>query len=94
MGIIKTLTIVPGVTSPLVVSYFTADLGENKVTQWRNVFLLISFVYIFCSIVYVIFGSGEVQPWNEVVIENKEESAFIEDGKSKDKSNAEGAIND
>jgi len=34
---------------------------------WRNVFFVTAGVYVFGTIVYGIFGSGEKQPWSATV---------------------------
>lgn len=32
--------------------------------QWQIIFGIIAFSYVFGAIVFVIFGKGELQPWN------------------------------
>lgn len=78
LGIIKTLTIIPGVISPLLVTRITSDFTKDKTSQWKNVFIFVSVIYIVCSAIFLAFGSGEVQPWNEEKIKSKEEDGFLE----------------
>lgn len=83
LGLIKTLTIIPGVISPLMVTNLTSDPKAKKSIQWRNVFGLIAIIYSACGTIYLIFGSGKVQPWNEKPEKDKskEETGFLEDRK-------------
>lgn len=51
---------------------------QNTIENWNNVFILGSGLYIAPAIVFMFFGSGEVQPWNEpdfgVVVVDKSEA--------------------
>lgn len=38
---------------------------QSTINEWRNVFLLGAGVYIIPAIIFILFGSGEVQQWNE-----------------------------
>ena len=38
---------------------------KNTLSQWNNVFLVGAVVYIIPAIIFMCFGSGEVQPWND-----------------------------
>lgn len=38
---------------------------QNAIGAWNNVFLVGSVVYIVPAIVFMLFGSGQVQPWND-----------------------------
>lgn len=46
-------------------NYTVVYLPQNSIENWNNVFLLGSIMYIVPAIVFMFFGSGEVQPWNE-----------------------------
>ncbi|KAL0269008.1 UNVERIFIED_CONTAM: hypothetical protein PYX00_010755 [Menopon gallinae] len=80
LGIIKTLTIVPGVISPLVATYFTKnnDSGSEVALHWRSVFIVMAAVYTFCCTIFMIFGSGEVQSWNQTSNAAKEDVILLE----------------
>lgn len=41
------------------------DFFQNTISEWNNVFLVGSVVYVVPAIVFMVFGSGEVQPWND-----------------------------
>lgn len=45
--------------------YFYISFPQNTIDHWSNVFLVGSIVYIVPAIVFMFFGSGEVQPWND-----------------------------
>ncbi|CAG9828052.1 unnamed protein product [Diabrotica balteata] len=62
-GIMNGCSNVFGILAPLIVDVMVKDLYNPK--QWRNVFYLASAVYASGAAVFWIFGSGEVQPWNE-----------------------------
>jgi ACS family sodium-dependent inorganic phosphate cotransporter-like MFS transporter 5 len=61
LGITNTVGTVPGFVGTLVVSAFTS--GNQTVEAWRNVFYVTASIYVGGTIFYLIFGSGELQPW-------------------------------
>ncbi|KAI3384765.1 hypothetical protein SNEBB_007002 [Seison nebaliae] len=60
MGIGNSLGSFAGIFSPLLCKMITTDGTQY---QWRIVFYMTAAVYVSGCIVYVIFGSGAVQPW-------------------------------
>lgn len=38
--------------------------------QWQIVFFIAAIVYIFCATFYVLFGSGERQPWDNPLLDD------------------------
>lgn len=34
--------------------------------QWKNVFLISAAMYVVSGVIFIVFGSGKVQSWNEV----------------------------
>lgn len=42
-----------------------SNFSKATFEEWRNVFLLGASAYIVTAIVFILFGSGEVQSWNE-----------------------------
>ncbi|KAJ9584141.1 hypothetical protein L9F63_021506 [Diploptera punctata] len=62
LGIIKTLTLVPGVLSPNLVSIFSDMFGHFDC--WYYVFITMAAIYATCGTIFILLGSGEVQPWN------------------------------
>nr|CAD7444298.1 unnamed protein product [Timema bartmani] len=63
LGLIKTLVFIPGVSSPIVASYLVHNKDSSK--GWQNLFYITATIYIAGCCVFLIFGSGEVQPWNK-----------------------------
>ncbi|XP_018906661.2 sialin isoform X2 [Bemisia tabaci] len=60
MGFSNTFATIPGIISPMLAGY----LVQNKQpSEWQNVFLIASGIYLFGAIFYGIFADGEVQPW-------------------------------
>jgi ACS family sodium-dependent inorganic phosphate cotransporter-like MFS transporter 5 len=59
-GISNTFATIPGMIAPSVVGILTPD-GTRE--QWLNVFFVSGALYVFSTIFYAIFGSGDLQPW-------------------------------
>ncbi|XP_055590927.1 sialin-like [Uranotaenia lowii] len=53
-----------GFLAPMMVAFYTEE--SNTIEQWKNVFLISAGIYILCGCVFVVFGSGKVQKWNDV----------------------------
>ncbi|XP_059611808.1 sialin-like [Phlebotomus argentipes] len=70
-GILNTVATTSGIISPLVLSYFTQD--NNTFENWIYVFLIGSAIYIGSALVYVLLGSGEIQPWNTIEPDDEDE---------------------
>merc|ERR1712071_7985 len=59
-GFANTISNIPGIISPII----TAAIVQNElVSEWQIVFYFTAAVSIFGAVFYVVFGSGEVQPW-------------------------------
>ncbi|KAF5293591.1 hypothetical protein FQA39_LY03076 [Lamprigera yunnana] len=76
MGITNGISNVFSIIAPLIIQFIVTD-QENPL-QWSIVFYISSGVYILGNVVFIIFGSGEVQPWNVVECEDDD----TVDGKS------------
>ncbi|XP_053610391.1 sialin-like isoform X2 [Plodia interpunctella] len=61
-GIANFLGSTAGFFTPMITAYFTRD--GNSFEQWRPVFFVGASVYIVTAIFFVLFGTGEIQPWN------------------------------
>jgi len=60
LGISNTIATLPGVFIPSI----TGHIVQNSlVSEWRIVFFLTSGACIFGAVIYIVFGSGELQPW-------------------------------
>ncbi|CRL07878.1 CLUMA_CG020970, isoform A [Clunio marinus] len=62
-GFVNFFATMSGFISPLVVSYFTQE--KNTINEWRMVFILDGVLYITSAIIFILFGSAEVQRWNK-----------------------------
>lgn len=62
-GFINFVGVTPGFFAPILVAYFTEE--QNTLDEWLKVFLVGAVIYIAPAILFAIFGSGEVQPWND-----------------------------
>uniref|UniRef100_A0A182PVE8 Major facilitator superfamily (MFS) profile domain-containing protein n=1 Tax=Anopheles epiroticus TaxID=199890 RepID=A0A182PVE8_9DIPT len=68
-GMMNFLATTAGFLAPMTVAFFTEQ--RNTMEEWKHVFLLTAGFYIASGIVFIIFGTGKVQKWNEI----KENSA-------------------
>lgn len=41
---------------------------QNTIESWGIIFIIAALAYILPSLFFVLFGSGEVQSWNEVTL--------------------------
>ncbi|XP_049776012.1 vesicular glutamate transporter 2-like isoform X2 [Schistocerca cancellata] len=62
MGITGSIGTLMSVAAPL---YVGAIVKENTIQEWRIVFLTAAAVFFVGNLIFVIFGDGEVQPWND-----------------------------
>nr|CAI5841296.1 unnamed protein product [Callosobruchus analis] len=76
-GIANCIGSTTGFISPLIVGYLTSK--HNGLHEWHTIFYIGASVYIGSGIIFWIFGSGDVQAWNDAEdTENKREVAGIE----------------
>lgn len=88
-NVCKVVSLLVSCLQPYIIGLIAKD---QTLPQWRTVFYLTCGVLIVTNAVFVIFGSGEVQPWNDTrtVKDSEEESdksetTSIEDKKAKQK---------
>ncbi|XP_068081102.1 uncharacterized protein [Anabrus simplex] len=62
-----------GIFIPIVVGAVTMD--SQKMNQWQIVFLINSAMYVFGAIIYLCWGSGQLQPWDSPAPRIEEEIA-------------------
>lgn len=63
MGITNGISNIFGIVAPLLVQFLVTN--EEDPNQWKIIFFMTAGVYVGTDIFYIIFGSGEVQEWNE-----------------------------
>lgn len=39
---------------------------QNTIEEWSIIFIIAAVAYILPAIIFVLFGSGNIQPWNEI----------------------------
>ncbi|XP_066253943.1 putative inorganic phosphate cotransporter isoform X2 [Euwallacea similis] len=64
MGLTNGLAHIAAVVSPLVNQLVVKDQSNSR--QWVVVFLMAATVAVVTAIIFVVFGSGEVQSWNDL----------------------------
>lgn len=75
MGIANGLENISAIIAPLTVGLFVEIQGSFE--EWRSVFLLTGFVTIMGNLIFVIFGSAKIQPWNIPSEDNDQEENVI-----------------
>ncbi|XP_023295724.2 putative inorganic phosphate cotransporter isoform X1 [Lucilia cuprina] len=68
MGITNCISNLCSICAPLVVGAIVSN--EENPDEWRIVFFITAGVYLVCNSLFVIFGKGTVQPWNDKVVTN------------------------
>lgn len=63
MGISNGLENITTILAPLAVGWIIQD--TTSIEQWREVFIVTAIVGFLGNLVFVIFGTAELQPWNE-----------------------------
>lgn len=63
MGITNCVSNICSLMAPLVVQMVVTH--EEDQSQWKIIFFLAASIYIASNAVFVLFGSGEVQSWND-----------------------------
>ncbi|XP_030762123.1 putative inorganic phosphate cotransporter [Sitophilus oryzae] len=63
VGITNGFSNIASIFAPLIVHLVVTN--ESDPTQWRTIFIIVASSNIITSLVFAIFGSGKVQPWNE-----------------------------
>ncbi|RXG68326.1 Sialin [Armadillidium vulgare] len=77
MGITNTFATIPGIVVPSFVGYMTH--GNQTVEAWRTIFFITLGIFSFEAVIYLIFGSGELQSWaKSPKRENEEERQTLE----------------
>lgn len=62
-GIINFLGTTTGFITPALVAHFTKE--RNTMDEWTYVFVIGAVAYILPALIFSLFGSGEVQKWND-----------------------------
>ncbi|XP_076368090.1 putative inorganic phosphate cotransporter isoform X2 [Tachypleus tridentatus] len=73
MGLSNGISQLNGFIVPYVVGSLTQ--GRQTLQQWKKVFYIGAAIYTFCGTFFAIFGSAELQPWNNIESYKTEEPA-------------------
>ncbi|XP_075153734.1 major facilitator superfamily transporter 3 [Haematobia irritans] len=65
VALTNTVATLPGIIVPLFVGYITK--GNQNIGAWRIIFFVTLALFTIEFLVYIVFGSGEEQPWNKMV---------------------------
>lgn len=71
MAIVNGIGAISGIITPALIGVLTPN---STLLEWRLVFWISFSVIILTNIIYIIIGSGEVQPWNDPLNTTKEET--------------------
>lgn len=82
MGITNSLANITSILGPLCVGWIVTDTTSEQ--QWKMVFLLTSAIMFGANLFYIIFGTSELQSWNQHVVTIKnygtgEENTVVEE---------------
>ncbi|XP_046627973.1 putative inorganic phosphate cotransporter isoform X1 [Neodiprion virginianus] len=61
MGIMKTMTALTGIAAPYAIGVLTPN---HTLSEWRIVFWITVILFFTATLIFVIWGDGEVQSWN------------------------------
>ncbi|XP_068081579.1 sialin-like isoform X1 [Anabrus simplex] len=62
MGFTNMLSVMPGFISPMIVGFLTYQ--NQSSSQWQMVFIIAAAMALLPSLLFICFGTNEVQPWN------------------------------
>lgn len=68
-GISNTFATIPGFLAPIMTGAIINH--QQTLSRWQEVFKMVSLVYLIVAVVYMIFITDKVQPWNEAQPEKK-----------------------
>ena len=77
MGLTNGMSTLSGIVSPYVVGVITPN---QTISEWRMVFWIVCAFFVISNTIFLIYGSGEIQEWNDPAFLAKEKC------KTKDKS--------
>ena len=63
MGITNTIANFCSILAPLVHSVIVTD--STDLSQWKSIFFLSAIIYIVGNLLFILFGTSTIQPWND-----------------------------
>lgn len=82
MAIVGGIGAVTGIFAPCLVAFLTTD---GTLLEWRSVFWITFLILAFTNVVYLIYGSAEIQPWNYTTATTTTESTYSSSPKNQQK---------
>lgn len=70
MGITNTVANICSILAPLICDVIVTH--PTDVEEWRNIFFLSSLIYFVGNLVFVLFGTSRIQPWNDPMEKRKD----------------------
>ncbi|KAJ8916857.1 hypothetical protein NQ315_005864 [Exocentrus adspersus] len=89
MAVTNTVATIPGITVPIFVGALTT--ADHSIGAWRIIFWTTVALYVIEIVVYMMFGSGEEQPWNKIEVE-PDETQPLKPQKEDKKDNKAGSV--
>ncbi|XP_077290054.1 putative inorganic phosphate cotransporter [Arctopsyche grandis] len=91
MGITNGCANILSIIAPLSVGFFISPENESEASAWRPIFFLSAAIYFLFNLFWLLFGTCELQPWNDPEYnKNKEDiEKNKKETKAKDKANKE-----
>ncbi|KYM76069.1 Putative inorganic phosphate cotransporter, partial [Atta colombica] len=65
MGFTNTIASACGILAPLIAGVIIKD--STNILQWRSVFFLSAAIYTVGNLIFILFGTSEVQKWNDPI---------------------------
>ncbi|EFN85105.1 Putative inorganic phosphate cotransporter [Harpegnathos saltator] len=65
MGFTNAAANVCSLLAPIVAGWIAPDTKD--VLQWRNVFFLSAGLYLVGNLIFILFGTSKIQPWNDAI---------------------------
>ncbi|XP_037025020.1 sialin-like [Bradysia coprophila] len=82
-GIINSIGTTAGFITPLIVAHYTQE--RSTIDEWSSVFLIGAIAYIAPAILFIIFGSGKIQYWNDLDLPKTDDHKSEEESSTKRK---------
>ncbi|XP_001600160.2 putative inorganic phosphate cotransporter [Nasonia vitripennis] len=78
MGIVNGISTLSGIASPYVVGLITPN---QTISEWRAVFWIVFGMFFVSNAIFVLYGSGELQEWNDPAFLAREKMKSKDDEK-------------
>ncbi|KAG8235197.1 hypothetical protein J437_LFUL015291 [Ladona fulva] len=88
MGITNCVANIMSILAPIIAGKIAPNTEDAD--QWRIVFFVAAAVYFVFNLFFVIFGSGEIQPWNNPAPKNDNEENSVEQSDGNKRKNFSG----